>query len=41
MPFGIFDVIDQAVPEVVQQQDSTVDMSSETIELFKVSVLNP
>ena len=40
-PFGIFDIIDQAVPDVVQQQDSAVDTSSETIELFKVSALTP
>ena len=41
MPFGIFNVIDQAIPDVVQQQDSTVNMSGKTIELFKVSALTP
>ena len=40
-PLGIFDVINQAVPDVVQQQDGTVDTSHETIELFKASTLTP
>ena len=40
-PFGIFDVIDQAIPDVVQQQDSAVNTSGETIELFKVSAITP
>ena len=38
-PFGILDVIDQAIPDVVQQQDSAVDTSGEPIELFKVLAL--
>ena len=39
VPFGVLNVIDQAVPDVVQQQDSVVDTSGETVELFKVSAL--
>ena len=38
-PFGILDVVDQAIPDVVQQQDSAVDTSGEPIELFKVLAL--
>ena len=38
-PFGVLNVIDQAVPDVIQQQDSVVNTGGETIELFKVSVI--
>ena len=40
-PFGIFNVVDQAVPDIVQQQDSAVDTSGEPIELFKGSASIP
>ena len=40
-PFGVFNVIDQAIPDVVQQQDSAVNTSGETIKLFKISALTP
>ena len=36
-PLGIFNVVDQAVPDIVQQQDSAVNTSGEPIELFKGS----
>ena len=37
MPLGILDVVDQAVPDIVQQQDSVVDSGGEPIELFQGS----
>ena len=40
-PFGIFDVINQAIPDVIQQQDSVVNTSGKTVELFKLSALTP
>ena len=36
-PFGVLHVVDQAIPDVVQQQDCAVNTSGEPVELFKDS----
>ena len=35
-PFGVFDVIDQTIPDVVQHLNGVVNTSCEDIELSKV-----
>ena len=36
MPFGIFNVVDQAIPDVIQHQDGVVDTSRKAIKLSEV-----
>ena len=38
-PLGILDVVDQAIPNIVQQQDSVVDPAGKPIKLLKGSVI--
>ena len=36
-PLGILDVVDQTIPDIIQQQDSVVDPGGKPIKLFKGS----